>query len=125
MSEPRNYHEIRPYSDSEVRDAIRRNDADELRTVIIALALHHLDGKYVENLCYEFGVSPNEVLRGNAILALGHLARRFGELETRAARLVEGGLSDPSEYVRGQAWAAADDVTHFLGWSIAGFNEGD
>jgi hypothetical protein len=33
-------------------------------------------------------------------------------------RLVQIALYDPSEYVRGQASSAADDLSTFLGWEF-------
>jgi hypothetical protein len=32
--------------------------------------------------------------------------------------VVQAALRDPHEYVRGQAEAAADDLAHFLGWTL-------
>lgn len=116
------YQEVRYYTTAEIEEALVRSLPQELQVVVIGAALHHEDAAYVQSLCCSLASSDHEELRGNAILGLGHLARRFRRLdEHRTRRLIESGLIDPSEYVRGQAWAAAEDAAHFLGWTIAGF----
>lgn len=119
-----NYREVRYYSTAEVEEALVRSIPHELQVVVIGAALHHEDAAYVQSLCCSLANSSHEELRGNAILGLGHLARRFRSLDkSQTLPLIESGLIDPSEYVRGQAWAAAEDATHFLGWAIKGFEE--
>lgn len=59
------------------------------------------------------------LVRGNALLSFGHLARRFGQLPREPVYdLVARGLVDADGHVRGQADAAADDLEQFLGWHI-------
>ncbi|KAB2909368.1 MAG: hypothetical protein F9K40_03865 [Kofleriaceae bacterium] len=101
------------------------NARSELHRAIISLALTDADRAYVESACIDLSQHRDEFVRGNAILAFGHLARRFGELSRGCAQLIERGLTDPSAHVRAQAWAAADDVQFFLKWSIAGFTSAE
>lgn len=57
------------------------------------------------------------LVRGNALLSFGHMARRFGQLPPEPVYdLVAHGLADADVHVRGQADAAADDLEQFLGW---------
>jgi hypothetical protein len=59
------------------------------------------------------------MVRGNALLGFGHLARRFGRLDAnRVKRLVDTGLHDGSDYVREQARSAAEDLSTFLAWEF-------
>lgn len=59
------------------------------------------------------------LVRGNALLSFGHLARRFGQLPREPVYdLVAHGLVDADGHVRGQADTAADDLEQFLGWHI-------
>ena len=106
-----------PTSD-DVGDAIARNDSLVLRQMVIGVALHWHDLAEAERVCARLSDHSNEEVRGNAILGLGHLARRFGSLSLDLSSVISEGARDESEYVRGQAWAAADDVNHFLGWEI-------
>jgi hypothetical protein len=63
--------------------------------------------------------ASDPLVRGNAMLSFGHLARRFGVLPREPVYdLVAHGLLDADVHVRGQADAAADDLEQFLGWHI-------
>lgn len=105
-------------------EALRRADASgELYRAIVSLALVDADRDYVETACVELSTHHDELVRGNAILGLGHLARRFGELSTECLAIIERGLLDPSRHVRGQAHAAAEDVVTLLGWFVAGIEQ--
>ena len=103
-----------------VRRAMKLDDAEELKTLIVGLALYHEDGRVVEELCHRLSGHADEFVRGNAVLGFGHLARRFRTLDERALAIVERALKDSSDHVRGQAWAAAGDVCFFLGWKVSG-----
>ena len=95
-------------------DAIEANDSAVLAPMIIAAALYEGNLDVAYGACVRLSAHADEVVRGNAIVGLGHLARRFGRLGLEAATIVERGLADRSIYVRGQANAAAGDLRHFL-----------
>jgi hypothetical protein len=116
------YEPIDPMSRGDVDAAIARADPDELTRVVLAVALHADEGPWAAAVCLQFARHSHVNLRGNAILGLGHLARRFGRLDPVAREVIEDGLRDGDDYVRGQAEAAADDVHHFLRWTIARSN---
>lgn len=106
-----------------VAEALARNSSEELLHIPIALSLDPPEEDhpgYAEKVCRELALHPDATVRGNAILGFGHLARTAGIIwkpkDVRA--LVEAGLADPSEYVRGQSEAAADDLRHFLKWKL-------
>jgi hypothetical protein len=101
-----------------LRDAIERDDPHELAELVIAAALYEEDYELLESACVRLARHPDETVRGNAILGFGHMARLFGKVGKEAVDLVRHGLSDPSGYVRGQAYAAAGDLSHFLGVPI-------
>jgi hypothetical protein len=82
--------------------------------------LYEEDFDFVQAACIRLAANDDEVVRGNAVLGFGHLARRFGELLPEGVSVVRAALSDPSEYVRGQAHAAADDISHFLEIDLGG-----
>ena len=95
--------------------AITSNDVDVLRPMIVAAALYEDDFDIAYGACVRLSSHSDEIVRGNAILGFGHLARLFGRLGDEASTIVKRGLVDPSAYVRGQAHAAAGDLQHFLG----------
>ena len=120
--EKHEYENIREYSDVAIASALRNDDIRALREIVIDVALRHEDFVFAEQLCRSLSANYDEELRGNAILGFGHLARRFSRLSEIDVRpIIEAGLLDSSEYVRGQSWAAADDISHFLKWTIAGY----
>lgn len=94
--------------------AIEVNDPSVLGPMIIAAALYEDNFDTAYDACVKLGSHPDEVVRGNAILGFGHLARLFGRLGDEAPSIVKRGLVDDSSYVRGQAHAAAGDLQHFL-----------
>ena len=99
-------------------EAIKANDPDILGPMIIAAALYEDDFDTAYGACVQLSSHPDEVVRGNAILGFGHLARLFGRLGDEAPAIVKQGLIDVSAYVRGQAYAAAGDLHHFLGLDL-------
>jgi hypothetical protein len=103
--------------------AIARDDPQELLHIPIALALNppeELRPGYAERVCLQLAAHRDARVRGNALLGFGHLARTAGVIRESAlvARAVEAGLIDPDPAVSGQAEAAADDLEHFLGWTL-------
>jgi len=107
----------------EMKAAIDRNDPNELPTAVIGVALYHDDPVFAQDVCVELATHEHDLVRGNAVLGFGHIARRCGSLDEGAVRpIIESALNDRSDYVRGQAWAAAEDVCHFLGWNVSGFS---
>lgn len=106
-----------PFTRANVEAALARDDADALARAVIAAALGEEDAAWAEDVCLRLAAHPRANVRGNAVLALGHLARIHGRLgRGRALPVLEAALADADEYVRGQAHAAVDDVEHFLGW---------
>lgn len=113
------YEELAVGELSEFRDALSRGDTEAAAKLIVGLALHIPDLKNGIEACTEGARAENEVVRGNAILGFGHLARRFRQLDrARIEPLIFAGLMDKSDYVRGQAQAAVDDIEFFLGWKL-------
>jgi hypothetical protein len=113
------YEAIEPRSKEEIESAISRNDADELSYAVISAALYSDDPSWAEGICLRLAKHEHANVRGNAILGFGHIARIHRRLDEQGVRpLLETALRDESDYVRGQADAAADDVEYFLQWQV-------
>ncbi len=113
------YEEVEFATVSDVRQALKRSEMEKASRLIIGVALHSQDAESAAQACLEAATSPHPIVRGNAILGLGHLARRFASLERSTVEpVLISAMSDPEPYVRGHADAAADDIQHFLGWVI-------
>lgn len=117
------YHNVTPVSKEGVYAAIERDDPDELSLIPIRVSLTDPDLEWSQDICLSLARHHHPQVRGNAVLSLGHLARRFGKLdETRVLPVIESALAESDRIVTGQAIAAADDVSHFLGWNVTGFD---
>jgi hypothetical protein len=103
------------------RRSIASGDADKLHRQVVDIALCSEDLNAAQALFLELSSHSDEFVRGNAILGFGHLARRFRALDDRAIPVVEKGLQDKSKHVRGQAWAAAGDISWFLKKHVSGY----
>lgn len=102
-----------------IEDAIERDDPIELMDLVLDVGLAAGSREWAQSCCMQLARHRNANVRGNAVLAFGHLARRFGRLDPqRVRRQVEIALHDPSDYVREQAEVAADDLSTFLAWEF-------
>jgi len=98
-------------------EALERDDPLELERLVLDAALESDDRVWAECYCARLAKHRNAVVRGNALLGFGHLARRFGALDrNRVKRLIEIALHAHHEYVRRQAESAADDLETYLSW---------
>ena len=95
--------------------AREQNRIQELPSILVSVALYEENPELASSYCLSLVTHENENVRGNALLGLGHIARGFGHLPPEAMAAIFSGLNDNSEYVRGQASSAADDVQQFIG----------
>lgn len=103
----------------DVEAVLQEANPRALLYVPIVVAMDPPDAKWAEAICVTLAAHVDPNVRGNAILGFGHLARTTRELDRAVVLpLVVRALSDEDEYVRGQAHAAADDLEHYLGWSL-------
>jgi|SRR5689334_3727811 len=113
------YEPIPVLSRSEVEDAMRRDEPQELLYAVLSAALYSEDQEWAQDICLRLALHPHANVRGNAILGFGHIARLHQSLDrVRVQSVIEQALHDPDTYVRGHAMDAADDIEHFLHWEI-------
>lgn len=117
----RRFQDLETFTNGDIEAAIRRNHPDELPLVPITIALVSVDRESAEDTCLLLASHENPEVRGNAVVCLGHLARRFRTLDEKRVRpVIESALRDNDEYVRSNAKSAADEIHQFLGWHIDG-----
>ena len=118
---------MNPLSDGwtmqDVEAVIARDLPEELRHVPVAVSMDPPDCSWSESICLRLAEHQNFNVRGNAVLALGHLARACGSLTLdRVLPIVSAALGDQDEYVRGQAYNAASDIYVYLGVIVPGYS---
>jgi hypothetical protein len=119
------FQDLERVTDKDIEAAVVRNDPRELYLLPVTLALICTDPKHAQSICLQLSSHANGRVRGNALISLGHLARRFRDLEERTVRpVIETALNDRNEYVRIHAKSAADEMCQFLGWTITGHEFG-
>ncbi len=102
-----------------IETEIEFDDPIRLMDLVLEVALEADDREWAQSICVQLARHRSAQVRGNAVLAFGHLARRFGRLDPgRVRRIVDIALHDPSDYVRIQADSAADDLQTFLDWEF-------
>ncbi len=115
------FQDLSHFTHNDIEAAIERNDPHELQLVSVTVALACPDPTAAQDACLKLSRHTHNKVRGNAVMSLGHLGRRFRTLDEQAVKpLIESALRDADEYVRTRAKSAADEIHQFLGWSIAG-----
>lgn len=119
MTDVPQYEEIPEYSRADVEAAIARNHPDELSRCVLSVGMHAPDVAWATDVCAQLARHPHPIVRGNAILSFGHIARVLHHLDRDTVLpIIARGLIDSDPYVRGQAESAADDIEHFLRWTV-------
>ena len=118
-----------PFSDgwteSDVEAVLAKGDPEELLYVPIIVGMNAPDCEqsWVEDICFALADHPHFNVRGNAVLAFGHIARTCGELDLqRVLPILTKALNDSHEYVRGHANAASCDIETYLGVEVPGYD---
>jgi hypothetical protein len=107
------------WSREEIDAVIRRDDPSELLYVPIVATLNCTaeERAWAEAICIQLSQHSDRVVRGNAILGFGHLARNCGKLNEGVVRpIIELALRDHTFH----ATDAADDCELYLGWKWSG-----
>lgn len=113
------FQDLETFTERDVEDALGRNADDEISLVPLTIALVATEPAYAQQVCLKLAADPRPLVRGNALVSLGHLARRFRSLdELPVTDVIESGLVDNEEYVRLSAKSAADEIHQFLGWTF-------
>ncbi len=115
------FQDLERFTNDDVEAAIIRNDPVELQLVCVTVALVSSDPLFAQDVCIRLSRHDNNKVRGNAVISLGHIARRFRRLNEQVVKpIIESALNDDDDDVRILAKSAADEIHQFLGWHIAG-----
>jgi hypothetical protein len=113
------YEKIPKMSRAEIDDAVARDQYPAVSQAVISAALFSDDLEWAQELCLRLALHQEVLVRGSAILGLGHLARIHGHLDrARVEPVVAIALQGSDSYLRAQADDTADDLQAYLGWHI-------
>lgn len=57
------------------------SDVSKVTEALISIGLDEMDGEWAQGTCLQFIRHPDDQIAAAAIVAIGHIARRFGELD--------------------------------------------
>lgn len=115
------FQDLERFTTGDIDAAIERNEPNELQLLSVTVALACPDQATAQDVCLKLSRHAHNKVRGNAVISLGHLARRFRHLDERIVKpVIESSLNEQDEYVRTRAKSAADEIHQFLGWDITG-----
>ena len=105
------------WSRQHVEHILAEGDPAELLHLPVAVSMDPPDAEWAQGICIELAGHSDAIVRGNALLGFGHLARTTGALDAAFVRpLIEDGRKDSDPYIRSQAEVAVEDTESFLGW---------
>ncbi|KRP60888.1 hypothetical protein [Pseudomonas trivialis] len=74
------YHDPSLDHDKAVR-YLATTDRSKVTEALISIGLNEMDGGWAQNTCFQFIGHPDDDIASAAIVAIGHIARRFGEID--------------------------------------------
>lgn len=107
--------QLSEYSDDQIMDMLYHEKSDELKQLAISVAEYHPNYQFAQDLCFFLLDNENEEIRGNALLGLSFIARRFKQLdvETLISLLRKYRFTSPKE--KSRAEDALEDISLFTG----------
>jgi hypothetical protein len=104
-----------PLSREQALVDLKTGDPEQIGRVLIRLAYHDPDWRWVYETCAPFASHADANVRGNAACCLGLLAVFHQDPETAVAvPILEKLHTDADPLVRGMAESALDDVNHLI-----------
>ena len=111
--------DIPRFSDEEVEQIIAWNAPARLSLVPLSLSLHHPKLHWAIGKCINLANHPDPIVRGNALQAFGHFARRFRTAHRNLVEpLIQTALKEKNKYIRESALTAADEIDAYCTWKV-------
>ena len=104
------------WTESDVEQCVLNED-DRLDSAPLVATLYGDNCAWAAQICLRLLRHADPTVRGNAVLGLGHLARRFSDLvlDDETADAVGRALNDANSYVRNHALTTCEDIAQFHG----------
>lgn len=106
------YHDPDLTHDEAVHD-LATGDMMKVTTALISIGLNELDGVWAQDVCLQHINNGGEAIASAAIVAIGHIARRFGVLDMARVTpaLLQAEHKCPA--LKGVIGSAMDDIEMF------------
>lgn len=109
------YEGLEPIERDVAARAMASSNLDVTSNVLIRLALHDDDREWLEQTILPYLSNAHPWVRGNAAMALGHVARLHGRIDQRVVvPAIRRLLDDPDERARGCAEDALDSIEDYV-----------
>ncbi len=113
------YRAIPEMTPEAVEAAIWRNVQSELIDAALSPAYHPDDAAWAQDVGLRLVTHSDPVVRYNALVGLGLVARFLGKLDqARVQPVLEAALQDPDEMVRDEAKDTIETIELLLGWRV-------
>ena len=113
MKPERVYEEPKQTTESEVLDAIRRDDVERLMMIPIELGFHHDSWKFIQDISVKLSEHEDSRVRANALFGIEYAARFRGRVEKNVVKpVLLRALRDQDSHVAARALDTIDAVNH-------------
>jgi hypothetical protein len=117
----RRYEEPQPISESEVLDAIARDDVERLLMIPIELGFHHENWRFIQDIAVRLSEHPDPGVRHNSLFGIEYAARFRGRVEKNVVKpVLLRALKDEDPGVAALAGNVISAVNHLMKWNIGG-----
>lgn len=106
------YHDPDLTHDESVND-LATGDVSKVTTALISIGLNEIDGDWAQDVCLQHMHNDNEAIASAAIVAIGHIARRFGSLDMDKVTPALQQAKDKCPALSGVIGSAMDDIEMF------------
>ena len=107
------------YTNDSALQILRSGSNEEKAKLAIALGFDCPDYGFAQSMCIRLLQTEDEGVRGNAVIGLAHIARRFGRLDKRVVRPYLMRELRENTSCRELIVDAIHDMNLYLGWNIA------
>lgn len=106
------YHDPDLTHDESVND-LATGDISKITTALISVGLNEIDGAWAQDVCLQHMDNDNEEIASAAIVAIGHIARRFGTLDMNRVTPALRQAKRKCPALSGVIGSAMDDIEMF------------
>ena len=109
----------KPYTNESAVQIMQSGSNEEKAELAMALGFDCPDYGFAQMMCVQLLQVEDEIVRGNAVIGLSHIARRFGKLDKRVVKPYL--LRELRENISCKDFIvdAIHDINLYLNWNIA------